>query len=47
MAPYFVQFGLPIIAHVFFDLFAGLIQAYVFTIVSLSLIGVLSQPSDA
>jgi len=47
MAPIFVQFGFPLIAHAFFDLFAGFIQAYVFVIVSMSLIGILSQPSEA
>jgi F-type H+-transporting ATPase subunit a len=47
MAPYFIRFGLPLIAHGFFDLFAGAIQTYVFVAVSVSIIGVLSQPSEA
>jgi F-type H+-transporting ATPase subunit a len=40
MAPVFLRFLVPIPLHFYFDLFAGVLQAYVFCILSLSFIGV-------
>jgi len=47
LAPPFALFGFPLVLHGFFDIFAGVLQTYVFCIVSLSLIGVLSAPEEA
>jgi F-type H+-transporting ATPase subunit a len=43
LAPVFLRFIVPIPIHAFFDLFAGMLQAYVFCILSLTFIGVSAQ----
>jgi F-type H+-transporting ATPase subunit a len=47
LTPIPVRFGIPIIIHGYFDLFAGILQAYIFCTISLSLIGVLAAPEEA
>jgi F-type H+-transporting ATPase subunit a len=39
MAPVVLRFIVPIPLHFYFDLFSGILQAYVFCILSLSFIG--------
>ncbi|MCL2031451.1 MAG: F0F1 ATP synthase subunit A [Oscillospiraceae bacterium] len=39
MLPLLLRFGLPAFLHAYFDLFAGALQAYVFTVLSLAFIG--------
>ncbi|MCL2704472.1 MAG: F0F1 ATP synthase subunit A [Defluviitaleaceae bacterium] len=46
LAPPFVLYGLPLVVHAFFDIFAGVLQTYIFCIVSLSLIGVFAGGKD-
>lgn len=43
MVPVFLLFGVPSFLHVYFDLFAGFLQAYIFTILSLSFISAASE----
>jgi F-type H+-transporting ATPase subunit a len=42
LAPIPVRFVLPVALHGFFDIFAGVLQTYIFSILSLSFIGVMS-----
>lgn len=44
MAPVFIRFGIPSVLHVYFDLFAGAIQTYVFSM--LTMVYVSSAISD-
>jgi F-type H+-transporting ATPase subunit a len=46
LAPIFTRFGLPIVLHGFFDLAEGLLQAYIFTILSLSFIGAAASKNE-
>jgi F-type H+-transporting ATPase subunit a len=39
LVPRFLQIGIPAALHAYFDLFVGLIQAYIFTVLSLAFIG--------
>lgn len=38
LAPIFVKWGIPAALHIYFDIFAGVMQTYIFTILSLSFI---------
>jgi len=40
MPPMFIRVAIPIPLHMFFDLFAGVLQTYIFSILSLSFIGI-------
>ena len=40
LPPVFVRVGIPVPLHMFFDLFAGVLQTYIFSILSLSFIGI-------
>ena len=46
LPPMFIRFGVPIPLHMFFDLFAGVLQTYIFSILSLSFIGISAVPAD-
>jgi F-type H+-transporting ATPase subunit a len=46
LAPVFLRVLFPAALHFYFDLFAGVLQAYVFTVLSLSFIGVSAAVSD-
>jgi F-type H+-transporting ATPase subunit a len=46
LAPLATRFGLPIVLHGFFDLAEGLLQAYIFTILSLSFIGAAASKNE-
>ncbi|MDR0249051.1 MAG: F0F1 ATP synthase subunit A [Oscillospiraceae bacterium] len=43
LVPVFVKFGVPAALHFYFDLFAGVLQAYIFSILSLSFIAASSS----
>jgi F-type H+-transporting ATPase subunit a len=43
MMPVFAIFFLPVVAHGFFDLFAGALQAFVFTMLSMSFIAQMAE----
>jgi F-type H+-transporting ATPase subunit a len=38
MFPVFLRFGVPVVLHAYLDLFAGSIQAFIFTILSMTFI---------
>jgi F-type H+-transporting ATPase subunit a len=40
MLPWFLRFILPDVTHIYFDLFAGTLQAFVFTVLSLTFISI-------
>jgi len=42
MAPYFMRFVIPIALHMYFDLFAGALQTFIITTLSISFIGAAS-----
>ena len=44
LTPIFVQFGIPIFLHAFFDIFAGAMQTYIFCVLSLSFISAAAEP---
>ena len=39
MVPIFLRFGFPAVLHAYFDLFSGVLQTYIFSILSLTFIG--------
>lgn len=43
LTPIFVQFVIPSALHAFFDVFVGAIQTYIFTVLSLTFIGVAAE----
>jgi F-type H+-transporting ATPase subunit a len=43
MVPVFVLFGIPAFLHAYFDMFAGILHAYIFSILSLSFIAAASE----
>ena len=43
MAPIFVRIGIPAALHAYFDLFAGALQAFVFSVLSLTYIGIVAE----
>ena len=43
LTPIFVQFGVPVFLHAFFDVFAGTIQTYIFCVLSLSFISAAAE----
>ena len=46
MVPIFIKFGIPAALHVYFDLFAGVLQTYIFVTLSLSFIAASSEVAD-
>ena len=42
LAPIFVQFVIPAALHAYFDIFSGVLQTYIFCVLSLSFIGVMA-----
>jgi len=46
LAPLVVQLVLPAVLHLYFDVFAGVLQAFIFTVLSLTFIGVASTHSS-
>jgi len=46
MAPVFVQFGIPAAIHGFFDVIIGILQAYIFCVLSLSFIGAAASTAE-
>ena len=46
MAPIFVQFGIPAAIHGFFDVIIGILQAYIFCLLSLSFIGAAAATAE-
>ena len=45
LAPVILQFVLPFALHIYFDIFAGVLQAFVFTVLSLTYLGLASTHS--
>jgi F-type H+-transporting ATPase subunit a len=43
VAPIFLRFGIPAALHAYFDVFAGVLQTYIFSVLSLSFIGVMAS----
>jgi F-type H+-transporting ATPase subunit a len=43
LLPWFVKLGIPAALHAYFDLFIGLIQAYIFTVLSVAFIGAAAE----
>jgi len=46
IAPVFVRFGIPVALHIYFDIIMGALQAYIFTVLSLSLIGLMAGTTE-
>jgi len=46
LAPMVVQLILPAVLHLYFDIFAGALQAFIFTVLSLTFVGVASTHSS-
>jgi len=46
LAPMFVQLVLPAVLHLYFDIFAGALQAFIFTVLSLTFVGVAATHSS-
>ena len=46
MAPWFIRIGIPVPLHAYFDLAMGTLQAYIFTVLSLSFIGVAAGTTE-
>ena len=46
LVPIYLRFFIPAALHVYFDLFAGVLQTYIFCILSLIFIGVAASPED-
>jgi F-type H+-transporting ATPase subunit a len=47
LVPRVLQLGVPVAIHAYFDLFVGLIQAYIFTVLSLAFIGAAGEETPA
>jgi F-type H+-transporting ATPase subunit a len=47
LVPWFVRLGVPAALHAYFDLFIGLIQAYIFTVLSVAFIGAAAESEPA
>jgi F-type H+-transporting ATPase subunit a len=47
LVPLWLQVGIPAALHAYFDLFIGLIQAYIFTVLSLAFIGAAAEDAPA
>ena len=45
LLPLFLQWVIPDIFHIYFDLFAGTLQAFVFTVLSLTFIQIIAAPN--
>ena len=46
LAPLAIQLTLPAVLHLYFDVFAGALQAFIFTVLSLTFVGVASTHSS-
>jgi len=46
LAPLVVRFFLPAVLHLYFDMFAGVLQAFIFTVLSLTYLGVAATHSS-
>jgi len=46
IGPWFIQIGLPAALHAYFDLAMGVLQAYIFTVLSLSFIGAMAGTAN-
>jgi F-type H+-transporting ATPase subunit a len=46
MTPLLARFGIPVALHVYFDIFSGAIQTYIFCILSLSFISAAAVPNE-
>lgn len=46
IAPVFVRFGIPVALHMYFDIAMGVLQAYIFTVLSLYFIGNMAGTSE-
>ena len=47
LAPIYTRFVLPVALHAFFDVIAGVLQTYIFCVLSLSFIGAMAATDDA
>lgn len=47
LAPIYVRFFLPAALHVYFDLFSGILQTYIFCVLSLAFIGAAASADDS
>jgi len=43
MAPIFFRFGFPVFLHAYFDIFSGILQAFVFTVLSITFVGLAAE----
>ena len=46
LAPLVIRFVLPAVLHLYFDVFAGVLQAFIFTVLSLTFVGLASTHSS-
>ena len=46
IAPVFIRFGVPVALHLYFDFAMGLLQTYIFTVLSLYFIGTMAGTSE-
>jgi len=45
-APIYLRFAIPAVLHVYFDLFSGIVQTYIFCVLSLTFIGIAATPGN-
>lgn len=43
MAPFALRFGLPVALHAYFDIAAGILQAFIFTVLSVTFVGLAAE----